>query len=190
VWAAAASVPARFLLDANILSVCRSLRLTLPTLLGCDASQIVVPLVAVDECLATTSQTHPRRGEYLRLLTGVDTLDTADPQIVAEADVLLQRYARHGAAIADMLIASAALLHSMTVVSTNWSDFHFVHDLWLLDARYLVSPARGPDLLAHSGPARRGPVLPAPPCCRGLVDAGVLPRSRPPRGLRRPGPVL
>jgi hypothetical protein len=135
-----------------------------------------VPLAAVDECLATTSPTHPRRAEYLQLLTGLAILDTAEQRIVQRASELVERYVRHGASIADMLIAAAALEHSLTVVSTNWSDFHFVHDLWLIDARYLMTPTRGPAILERTEPPQCGPVLPPPRCCRGLVDAGVLPR--------------
>lgn len=63
----------------------------------------------------------------------------------------------------------------MTVVSTNWSDFHFVHGLWLIDARYLTTPARRPTVLFAAGPPTQGPALPAPRCCKGLVAAGVLP---------------
>ena len=50
--------PAAFLLDANILSLARSLKLSVPALVGCPSAQIAVPLVALDECLLTTSPTH------------------------------------------------------------------------------------------------------------------------------------
>lgn len=167
--------PACYVPDANILSICRSLRLRLPDLVGCPPERIAIPLMALDECLITTSLTHPRRAEYLQLVLGLATIDTSAPSIVQRATALVRRYARHGAAIADMLIAAAALEHRMTVVSTNWSDFHFVHGLWLIDARYLTTPARGPAILSRAQRPSRGPMLPAPPCCKGLVAAGVLP---------------
>jgi hypothetical protein len=88
---------------------------------------------------------------------------------------LVHRYARHGAALADMLIAAAALEHDLTLVSTNWRDFHFVHGLWLIDARYLTTSIRGPAILERATAPALGPTLPAPPCCKGLVTAGVLP---------------
>jgi predicted nucleic acid-binding protein len=175
VHAERAEPPDAYLPDANILSIARSLRLGLPELTGCVPEKIAVPLVALDECLITTSPTHPRRAEYLRLVLGLATIDTATPSIVRLATELVVRYARHGAAIADMLIAAAALEHHMAVVSTNWSDFHFVHGLWLIDARYLTTPSRGPTILFRGQPPAQGPLLPAPPCCKGLVAAGVLP---------------
>jgi hypothetical protein len=80
-----AEAPEAFLLDANILSIARSLKLSLPALLGCTSDRIVIPLVAIDECLITTSATHPRRTEYLQLVAGLTTLDTAEPRIVERA---------------------------------------------------------------------------------------------------------
>ncbi len=111
----------------------------------------------------------------MQLVEGIRMIDTAAPEIVGRAAELVRRYARHGAALPDMLIAATALEHLMTVVSTNWSDFHFVHGLWLLDARYLTTPARGPAIVEKAPPASCGPVLPPPRCCKGLVAAGVLP---------------
>ena len=153
-------------------------------MIGCLPVKIAVPLVALDECLITTSPTHARRAEYLHLMLGLATIDTAGPAIVQRATDLVARYTRHGAAIADMLIAAAALENHLTVVSTNWSDFHFVHGLWLIDARYLTRPERGPTVLSKAAPPAQGPMLPAPPCCKGLVAAGVLP----PPVTRRPRP--
>jgi hypothetical protein len=112
----------------------------------------------------------------MRLLANVRMVDTADPRIVEFATELIERYRPHGAHTADMLIAAAALAQDRILISTNWADFHFVDGLWLLDARYLHAPPPTAPILARAPPPHRGPVLPAPRCCRGLVDAGVLPR--------------
>lgn len=77
-----AEPPDDYLPDANILSIARSLQLRLPDLIGCAPEKIAVPLVAVDECLITTSPAHPRRAEYLQLVTGLAALDTAAPPVV------------------------------------------------------------------------------------------------------------
>lgn len=111
----------RFALDANILSIARSLRLSLAALVGCLSDQLAIPLSAIDECLITTSPTHPRRAEYLQLITGLPILDTAASSVVTRATAMVDRYARHGASYADMLIAAASLEHSCTLVSANWS---------------------------------------------------------------------
>ena len=133
--------------------------------------------MAVEECLGPTPRSHPRYEEYLRLLRSVPIVGTADSAIVQRATEMVARYARHGANVSDMLIAAAALTYSQTLISTNWADFHFVEGLWLIDARYLHTPRPTASILVHGERPRCGPVLPPPRCCRGLVDAGVLPRT-------------
>ncbi|MBM2812896.1 MAG: hypothetical protein HW416_3655, partial [Chloroflexi bacterium] len=145
-------------------------------LVGCTVEEIFVPRVAVAECLAPTPRSHPRFDEYLQLLRPVTVLAASDSAVVQRATEFVDRYAAHGAQLADMLIASAALAHSYTLISTNWADFHFVEGLWLIDARYLHTPTRSPTILLHAKAPQCGPTLPPPRCCRGLVDAGVLPR--------------
>jgi predicted nucleic acid-binding protein len=167
--------PDRYLADANIVSYARVLRFGLPDLVGCPAQRVGVPSVALDECLATTPPTHPRRNEYLRVVQDVAVLYTADVRTVQLATEMLTRYARHGAALPDMLVAAVALQYGYTLISTNWRDFHVVRGLWLIDARYLETPTRGPAILERAAPPVRGPVLPPPRCCKGLVNAGVLP---------------
>lgn len=98
-----------FLLDANMLSLARSKRGDLPSFVRCPPAQFVVPLAALDECLATTSDTHPRRTEYLALVANLTTLDTGHPDLASAAAALVLRYERRGAAATDLLIAAAAI---------------------------------------------------------------------------------